>query len=962
MWRVIGDRSEELKTLLSMSTALRDSENPVRAMSDLTRALDIAKAGGFEKDRAEVLRAISVVHLRNEDADAALDNVSKAMEISRSTSDRNGIAEGMLTLGDVYYFKGDFAKAADGYREAYAIWEDLQHRRGQAQALLYLADLDSDRNEFDKALDGAERARSLFQALDDDLGEAKAVALLGRILSSTGHKQEALERFEKARSVLLDSSDLAAQAALLNSTARVYADLGNFDSALPFSKLALQHYSKLGDRVSESLTLEATGLFYFAAGDLNNARLLLERALKGFQNLSNRRFEAYGGLWLGMVHRELGETKTALDNLNRSLEMVRVAADRRIEAAVLLALGRMRDDTSDHENALKLYRESLRLQRATEDRFGELAALYQIAICLRHIGEIGESLTNSGAAIEIIEKMRSSLASHQLRTSYFASARQHFDLYIDSLMRMPGDPVEPFRLNAFEASEMARARGLVDSIAEARLSISEGVDRSLVDREAALRAQIDLKSEQYTQRLSTDSTSKELSPLNDELRRLNAAYDELLGELRVRSPRYATLVQPQPLRVNDIQQQLLDSRSLLLEYALGDEKSYLWAVTQDSFASYVLPKRSEIDSKVRRLRDLMTAPIALPGEKPAAIQARLKLAEAQYPEAAAELSRMLLGPVADRLGSHRLVIVADGVLQYLPFGALPTPRSLRNSSFTPLIVDHEIVNLPSASTLAVIRREAPLRRIPDRTVAIFADPVFEAWDPRVRRPPARASQQPNPSQAATRNASSLDQVLRRSDVLGQRISLPRLPATRQEADAILALASADQAMSALGFNATKTAAMNPDLKRYRIVHFATHTILNDDHPDLSSLVLSLVDEKGNPQSGFLRLRDMYNLQLAAELVVLSACETALGKEVKGEGLISMVRGFMYSGTPRVLASLWKVSDEATAELMAEFYKHLLKDGETPAEALRHAQITQLQKKSRQSPYYWAAFQLQGEWN
>jgi CHAT domain-containing protein len=282
---------------------------------------------------------------------------------------------------------------------------------------------------------------------------------------------------------------------------------------------------------------------------------------------------------------------------------------------------------------------------------------------------------------------------------------------------------------------------------------------------------------------------------------------------------------------------------------------------------------------------------------------------------------------------------------------LPTPQPIQNSSFTPLLVEHEIVNLPSASTLAVIRREAPLRGSPDRTIAVFADPVFEPSDPRVRKAPARATSAPSNAQG-----------LRGSEAIGIKIDLPRLPSTRQEADAILAMVPEGRRMAALGFGATKAAAMNPDLKRYRIVHFATHTVLNDDHPDLSSLVLSLVDEKGNPQSGFLRLRDMYNLQLAAELVVLSACDTALGKEVKGEGLMSMVRGFMYSGTPRVLASLWKIDDEATAELMKEFYKNLLQSGMAPAAALRQAQITQLQKKSRQSPYYWAGFQLQGEWN
>jgi len=241
--------------------------------------------------------------------------------------------------------------------------------------------------------------------------------------------------------------------------------------------------------------------------------------------------------------------------------------------------------------------------------------------------------------------------------------------------------------------------------------------------------------------------------------------------------------------------------------------------------------------------------------------------------------------------------------------------------------------------LEVIRREAPTRGTPDRTLAVFADPVFQAVDSRVRKA----------------------QVLRGSDAVGPRLDLPRLPSTRQEAEAILAMVSPDRRMGALGFNATKKAAVNPDLKRYRIVHFATHTVLDDDHPELSSLVLSLVDERGNPQSGFLRLRDMYNLSLSAELVVLSACETALGKEVKGEGLMSMVRGFMYSGTPRVLASLWKVDDEATAELMMEFYRQHLQSGSTPAAALRQAQIAQIKKTSRQSPYYWAGFQLQGEW-
>jgi CHAT domain-containing protein len=369
---------------------------------------------------------------------------------------------------------------------------------------------------------------------------------------------------------------------------------------------------------------------------------------------------------------------------------------------------------------------------------------------------------------------------------------------------------------------------------------------------------------------------------------------------------------------------------------------------------------------VIRIRELMIARSALAGEKD--FQVRVNAAEAEFPRAAAELSQMLLGPVSDKLGSRRLVFVAEGALQYLPFGALPAPQTVQASTSTPLplVEEHEIVNLPSASTLAVIRREAPLRSKPDRTLAIFADPVFDKTDTRVKAVKgvsSTAKLKPASTSPQAKPATSLSRSIRQAGVgkIGAGIDLPRLPSTQIEADTILLMVPENSRLVALGFQATKAAAMNPDLKRYRIVHFATHTRLNDEYPDLSSLVLSLVDERGNPQDGNLRLRDMYNLSLSAELVVLSACETALGKEVKGEGLISMVRGFMYSGTPRVLASLWKVDDQATAELMKEFYGQIFEHNLSPAAALRQAQIAQRRKKSRQAPYYWAGFQLQGDW-
>ncbi|HZN12190.1 MAG TPA: CHAT domain-containing protein, partial [Blastocatellia bacterium] len=185
--------------------------------------------------------------------------------------------------------------------------------------------------------------------------------------------------------------------------------------------------------------------------------------------------------------------------------------------------------------------------------------------------------------------------------------------------------------------------------------------------------------------------------------------------------------------------------------------------------------------------------------------------------------------------------------------------------------------------------------------------------------------------------------------------------TRREAEEIVALAGAGAGLKALDFEASRATATSEGLGQYRIVHFATHGLLNSQHPELSGLVLSLVDERGQPQDGFLRVHEVYNLKLGADLVVLSGCQTSLGKEVKGEGMLGLTRGFMYAGAPRVVASLWQVPDQPTAELMRQFYKGMLAEGLRPAAALRAAQVAMWKGRRWAAPYYWAAFVLQGEW-
>jgi CHAT domain-containing protein len=517
------------------------------------------------------------------------------------------------------------------------------------------------------------------------------------------------------------------------------------------------------------------------------------------------------------------------------------------------------------------------------------------------------------------------VTSPALRASFFASAREIQELEIDVLMRLN----EPDA--ALAVVERGRARSLLELLGESGVEIRKGADTALLDREQELVRLISGKAERQTRLLSGKHTEADAAAARKELDCLTADLEQVQSRIRETSPQYAALTQPEPLNLREIQAKVLDQDTILLEYSLGAARSFLWAVTRDSADVFVLPPKAQVESAAKRVYDLLDARNRKsPNEAPAARVARLRQADETYPAAAAKAGRILLGPVATRLKGKRLLIVADGVLQYLPFAALPEPAGQ-----SPLIVNHEIAMAPSASVVAVMRRETAGRPRAAKTLAVVADPVFSTDDARIAQPTRGGT-------AATQN-------------------FVRLRFSRREAEDIAGFLPKAATFQALDFNASRETVLSPDFGRHRIVHFATHSVLNNERPELSGVVLSLVDRSGRPRDGFLRLYDIYNLRLAADLVVLSACQTALGGEIHGEGLIGLTRGFLYAGAARVVASLWEVDDRTSAELMKRFYAAMLLDGQRPAAALRTAQVAMWSKKGWEAPYYWAAYTLQGEW-
>jgi CHAT domain-containing protein/tetratricopeptide (TPR) repeat protein len=717
---------------------------------------------------------------------------------------------------------------------------------------------------------------------------------------------------------------------------------------------ALELYRKATDRNGEAKTLNIIGEVHGLLGEMWKAVEKFDEALPIWRRVGDRRSEAYTLTNIGGVYRSLGEMQKALEKYNEALLIGREVGDRNGEAITLNNIGLVYDSLGEIQKALEKFNEALPLWRYVGDRNGEATTLLGIARVEQKRGNLTQARQTVEQAVGLIESLRTNIVSQELRASYLASRHEFFESYIDVLMQMhKQNPAEAFDAVALAVSERARARSLLELLTEARADIRQGVDSSLLDRERSLQQRLNARAAAQSSLLNRKHTPEQADAAAKEIAAITAEYEEVQAQIRARSPRYAALTQPQPLGLTEIQQQALDEDTLLLEYALGEKRSYLWLVSQRSIDSYELPPRAEIEAATRRVYELLTA-------RPK----RWAPPDPQFIAQARTLSRMLLGPVGTRLGGKRLVVVAPGALSYLPFAALPAPEDEKRPAgvYEPLIAKHEVVSVPSASALSIIRRETAGRQRAAKSVAVLVDPVFEESDPRLDEAKNGNS---SGKQPATRGAdaelSELARAIRTMNFPDARAGFTRLPFSRYEANGVIALTPKGTGLKATDFDASRDLAKSRQLSEYRILHFATHGLLNSERPELSGLVFSLIDREGKPQDGFLRLHEIFNLQLNADLVVLSACETGLGKEIKGEGLIGLTRGFMYSGAPRVVASLWNVDDLATAELMKLFYQRMLKDGLPAGTALRAAQLELSGQKRWASPYYWAGFVLLGEW-
>src|SRR5215510_6080544 len=660
LWRSVGDQSGEAETLTGAAQVLNYLGERQRAIEYFQRAIALWKAVGDGKGQSKAISGIAEVYYALGAHRQALDYLNQALLLQRSLKDQVGEATTLKDIGVIYFALGDPQKALEYYQQALP----------------------------------------MLRASSDRAGEASALNSIGAAFRVMGEPQQALAYFKQALSLQREIGDAREMAVTLTNIGALHYRLGDAQQALDYYDQALPLRRKVGAAAGEAITLTSIGAAHLSLGDPQRAVEYLKQALSLTEGGQSRPEEAQALTGLSAASSALGNKQQALEYLNRALTLWRAIGERRGESGALIRMGRIYREQGAAQLASKCLEEALRLARDIGETGSEAVALADIARVERDLGDLDQALNRVETALNLVETLRARIKAEDLRVSFLASRHSDYEFYIDLLMRMhERRPSAGYDGLAFEASERARGRNLLEVLSATRADVRQGVDPLMLERQRSLHRQINAK-ERLRMQFVVGNKIEKSEVIEKELRALLAEHQEVQGQMLIQSPHYAALTDPVPLKLKEIQRQSLDRDTLLLEYALGEERSFLWAVTPTSLRAYTLPRRAEIEAAALRAYGLLT-----------------KSNQRQYTGsselAAAELSLMILGPVVAELGRKRLAIVSDGVLQYVPFGALPSPesgrarergsdgateqdakrkQSLLPLSTKPLIADHEIVN------------------------------------------------------------------------------------------------------------------------------------------------------------------------------------------------------------------------------------------------------------------------------
>jgi CHAT domain-containing protein/tetratricopeptide (TPR) repeat protein len=878
------------------------------------QAKDLAAGAGDASLQINASIAESLAHLRAGEFEQAFASAQSAMAITASDPRARATLTYVAAVSRLQHEEPRLAVPL--FEQALATQRDVHQEYELSYSLHNLSVSHWLIGDCTQALDEAKQALSIRRNMRDRYREAYSLLAVAKDYFCLGDAQHALDTYAEVEPLWRELKDNGNRASVLNDRGLLYSYLGQWQQAELAHQDALALRTSLKDDSGLVESLINLGQLQVSLHHYGAAQQYCERALELARRIHFRRGEAYALLNLVEALAGLQEGARARPMLLDAIQLFREEEHRTGEAWGLELLAKLDLSAGNTSEARNNLERALVLERAIGDRILESITLVDLAGACRAAHQTAPALDYSKQAIDMIEQSRSSLMAPDLRAAWLASKRGIYELRIALLGNAAAETLS--------TSEQAHSRVLLDALAESGEHVSV-LDPGLDSKTRSALAQADADVNARAASLARGGASQvETAVLRRSLDRALANKQEVESRIRETNPRYAALVFPQPASIEDIRRYALDEDTLLLEYLVGEERSHVWALTSHDLTMFELPGRAVLERSTRELYAALTERNRRTTQETMTGRAeRVRTADLSITGALHSLA-ILLPPAVGR-EHRRVIVVPDGPLSMVPFALLLPARG-----------DREVVTLPSASVLVEMRRDHSSEERATLPALVVADPVFGPDDERVA---AHA--------VTTNNASGT--------------SLPRLYWSSKEALGIAALAPHDQVKTLTGFAADSDILRHGDLSRYRVIHFATHALLDTEHPSLSAIVFSMVDRAGLARDGQVRLHEIYELSLQARLVVLSACKTGLGKEVSGEGMIGLSRGFLYAGAQSVLATLWSVDDYATAQFMSRFYAALWKEGRSPATALHLAQQWMMRQKGMQSPYYWAGYTLTGEW-
>ena len=863
------------------------------------------------------------------------------------------------------------------YEEAAVRWKALDRTHDAALCTYGISRVYTDqRNKMDVAMQWVTQAMEELQAEGDWFLVGSSRHRLGYISDYTGNRREAIKQYQEALTIRRKIGHQFGELRTSINLAGTHLILGEFSQARDLNERALNLANKLGLRSQIGNIAYSLGRFYRNLNDYERALERLDQALKIRLELGDTEGIASTQLLIAQIYSTQGQHKRSLEQANLALALFKAQSLPRQQASALYSIGSAEMELGNPDVALEHYHRSLEISTGLDDlyqqahthqsigwvlgetgkcedaiaNFEKAAKIYDkfgdttesalahenIAICLQWLGELERSIELARKALDLAESSRKQAISMSWRAKFFQRMRFYYDFLTDILVESSLNEDHRWRLTeALEVSEGSKARALQDAISSKKQHRKPMHSAGLSEVEILSER---INQDQADRLLGANIFSGSSKDKYQDSSLLLEKYEMLSRRLGLNG---TGLGEDQTLEIEGVREEL-GGDTTLLEFHIGYRESHLFLVDQERLLHFPLPKSDDIEM-------LAEATYRNLSSKARPVQTALLLEK---------ISETLFTGVLEEVETQRILIVSDGPLHYLPLDSLPLPKNFReetNAEPNQRIGDYfDLIDSPSVTVLSRTRemRSRDPQSTPSHKIAIIADPIFHSEDARL----------------ITTHRSEENQEQGRPDGLeessnGQIGGLERLIYSRDEAAAIASIAIENgwETQLFLGPDANKGIFDTGSLAQFEILHLATHADFNAKQPEFAHLLLSRFDDQGNHQEGFLFAYELYGMDLSVETVVLSTCNSALGSDIRGEGLVGLTQAFLQAGASRVVVTLWQVDDRATAALMSAFYQNLLGKGLEPSRALWLAKNSIRSVPEWTEPYYWAGFSLVGDW-